>query len=234
MSTQPKQQYNRELTSDEAVHDYLAENPDFFEKHNDLLRSLRLPHVTGGTVSLVERQVSALRQRDTKLEKRLNELVGVARTNDVLALKIHNLSLRLLGAASFAETIAICENALRSDFDADQSVLVLFSQPADIGEVESDRFLRPVDRDAADMRPFDAILNRTSPRCGQVRDSQRDFLFGEDTNEIGSVALVPLGPECRIGFLAIGSADAGRFHPGISIDFIERLGELIAAAIGRY
>ena len=35
-----------------------------------------------------------------------------------------------------------------------------------------------------------------------------------------------------IGFLAIGSADAGRFHPGISIDFIERLGELIAAAIG--
>ena len=234
MSTQPKQQFERELTSDEAVHDYLAQNPDFFERHNDLLRSLRLPHVTGGTVSLVERQVSALRQKDSKLEKRLSELVDVARANDTLARKIHDLSIRLLGAASLAETIEICECALRTDFDADQSILVLFHRPAEIGEAESNRLLRIVDRHSEDMLPFDAILKRSSPRCGQIRDSQRDYLFGENTNEVGSCALVPLGAECDIGFLAIGSADDGRFHPAMSIDFIQRLGELIAAALARY
>ena len=50
MSTQPKEQFSPEAISDDAVHDFLAENPDFFERHADLLRSLRLPHDTGGTI----------------------------------------------------------------------------------------------------------------------------------------------------------------------------------------
>ena len=72
------------------------------------------------------------------------------------------------------------------------------------------------------------------PRRISALDVQRDFLFGEATNEIGSCALVPLGEKCEIGFLAIGSADAERFHPGMSIDFITRLGELISSALARY
>jgi hypothetical protein len=45
---------------------------------------------------------------------------------------------------------------------------------------------------------------------------------------------VPLGAKSELGFLAIGSADAERFHPGMSIDFLTRLGQLIAAALQRY
>jgi hypothetical protein len=48
------------------------------------------------------------------------------------------------------------------------------------------------------------------------------------------VALVPLGKQSEIGFLAIGSADADRFHPGISIDFLTRLSELVAGALNRF
>ncbi|MDH3751401.1 MAG: DUF484 family protein, partial [Gammaproteobacteria bacterium] len=70
--------------------------------------------------------------------------------------------------------------------------------------------------------------------CGQVRDSQRAFLFHEDAEEIGSVALVPLGDKAQIGFLAIGSADADRFHPGMSIDYLARVGDLVAGALKRY
>ena len=81
MSTQRKEHYEAELVTEDSVHAYLSENPDFFERHGDLLRSLRLPHVSGGTVSLVERQVTALRQRDSKLEGQLKELVDVARAN---------------------------------------------------------------------------------------------------------------------------------------------------------
>ena len=84
------------------------------------------------------------------------------------------------------------------------------------------------------IKPFDTFLLSASPRCGQVRDAQRDFLFGEQTNEIGSAALLPLGRKADIGFLAIGSADADRFHPGMSIDFLSRLGDLVAGALRRY
>ena len=47
-------------------------------------------------------------------------------------------------------------------------------------------------------------------------------------------ALVPLGTNAENGFLAIGSADADRFHPGMSIEFLTRIGELVAGALQRY
>lgn len=234
MSTQRKTEYTLDPASDEAVHEYLSEHPDFFERHDDLLDSLRLPHVTGGTVSLVERQVSMLRQKDLKLERRLRDLLEVARTNDVLAEKIHQLALRLLAAGSMQETLLACETALRTGFDADQSVLVLFADPDLFDAIDVGRFFRVIEREHPALRAFDSFLSASTPRCGQIRDAQRDFLFGAETNEIGSCALVPLGTKCEIGFLAVGSADADRFSPAMSMDFVSRLGELIASALKRY
>ena len=120
MSTQTRSDYVEETVSEQAVHDFLAANPDFFERHTPLLGTLRLPHVTGGAVSLVERQVSVLRQKDVKLERRLRELVEVARANDRLAGKIHALALELLAAKSLSGTLAAIEQALRVGFGADQ------------------------------------------------------------------------------------------------------------------
>jgi uncharacterized protein YigA (DUF484 family) len=234
MSTQRNPEYPLDANSDEAVHDYLKNHPDFFERHDDLLSALRLPHVTGATVSLVERQVSALRQKDMKLERRLKELMDVARANDALTQKIHSLAIKLLAAGTLVDTLSACEKSLRTAFDADQAVLVLFRDPALFGEVNVGRFFRPLEKDAAGLKPFDSFLSRGKPRCGQVRDTQRDFLFGEETDEIGSCALVPLGKQCELGFLAIGSSDVDRFHPAMSIDFITRLGELLAAALRRF
>lgn len=234
MSTQRNPEYPLDTLSEDAIHDYLKANPDFFERHNELLNALRLPHVTGGTVSLVERQVSTLRQKDMKLEQRLRELLEVARANDVLAERIHRLALDLLTAATLKETLEACETSLRTGFDADHAVLILFRDPELFADLEVGRFFRPLPKESSLLRPFDSFISRGKPRCGQVRDTQRDFLFGDETDEIGSCALLPLGVKCDIGFLAIGSADANRFHPAMSIDFITRLGELISAALKRF
>jgi uncharacterized protein len=234
MSTQTKQEFVEEPPSERAVHDFLAAHPDFFERHSALLSSLRLPHVTGGTVSLVERQVSVLRQKDLKLERRLKDLLEVARANDILAAKIHEMALSLLGAESLQGTLAVVEKDLRTAFGADQSVLVLFADPDLFDSKEQSRFFRPIERDDTAMKAFATFLESDLPRCGQIRDAQRDFLFPGDTDEVGSAALVPLGKQSASGFLAIGSADADRFHPGMSIDFLARMGELVAAALRRY
>jgi uncharacterized protein YigA (DUF484 family) len=70
-----------------------------------------------------------------------------------------------------------------------------------------------------------------------VRDSQRDFLFGPEAPSIGSVALVPLADGKveggSIGLLALGSAERERFHPGMSTEFLKRMGELITDALSR-
>ncbi|MDX1402891.1 MAG: DUF484 family protein [Woeseiaceae bacterium] len=234
MSTQRKPEFIEDEISERAVHDFLQDNPDFFERHAALLSSLRLPHVTGGTVSLVERQVSVLRQKDLKLERKLKDLIGVAKLNDALAGKIHKLALKMLSATSLQQTLTHIEDSLRTGFDADQSILVMFGDPDAYKNVKVGRFFQALERDDASLKPFDMFLQGSGPRCGQIRDAQRDFLFGKETDEIGSAALIPLGKKSRVGFLAIGSSDANRFHPGMSIDFLTRLGELVAESLKRY
>lgn len=234
MSTQRKPQFDDETLSESAVHDYLAGHPDFFERHGALLDSLSLPHASGDAVSLVERQVSVLRQKELKLQRQLKELIEVARSNDVIAAKIHALTLRLLAAADLQATVTAVEEAARAGFNADQAVLVVFGDPAAFEDIDSGRFFRAIGRDDPAMRPFSTFLGGSGPRCGQARDAQLEFLFHDDAQEIGSVALVPLGSKSHIGFLAIGSADADRFHPGMSIDFLARVGEIVAAALRRF
>ena len=234
MSTQRKPEFAAEQVSEELIHDYLANNPDFFERNASLLGTLRLPHVAGGAVSLVERQVSVLRQKDLKLERKLKELLQVAHANDALGDKIHRLTLKLLAATDLGGTLASLEESLRADFDADQSILVLFGKPDLFTDLKVGRFFLPIERDDETLKTFDTFLNGSSPRCGQIRDVQRDFLFGVETDEVGSTALIPLGTKAEYGFLAIGSADADRFHPGMSIDFLTRLGELVTEALKRF
>jgi len=123
---------------------------------------------------------------------------------------------------------------MRSGFHADQAVLVLFGNPDSFDDVDVARFFRAIQRDDEALRPFATFLKGSGPRCGQVRDAQRNFLFRDDAEDIGSVALVPLGNKASIGFLAVGSVDAERFHPGMSIDFLTRVGDIISTALNRY
>ena len=234
MSTQRKPEFIEEEISEQAVKDYLEANPDFFEHHGALLDSLELPHAAGGAVSLVERQISMLRQKELKMQRQLRELIDVARDNDVLSSKIHELTLQLLAARDLHGSITCVEEAMRSGFGADQSVLVHFGDPTLFADVDVGRFFHVVDRNDAALKPFDTFLKGKGPRCGQVRDSQLEFLFRDEAADIGSVALVPLGEKSHIGFLAVGSSDADRFHPGMSIDYLARLGDLVAGALKRY
>jgi len=234
MSTQREAEFIEDELSEQTIHDFLAAHPDFFERHSTLLSSLNLPHASGGAVSLVERQVSVLRQKELKLERQLKELIQVARENDVLASKIHELALQLLAAADLHKTIAAVEEALRSGFGADQAVLVLFSEPEHFDDISAGRFFRVLQKGDAALKPFGTFLDGSGARCGNIRDSQREFLFQNDADDIGSAALVPLGEGSEIGFLAIGSIDSDRFHPGMSIDFLTRLGDLVAGSLKRF
>ena len=225
----------QDALNDGNVSEYLQTYPDFFERNSQLLTKLRLPHVrdVASTVSLVERQVEVLRERNQSLERKLKELVDVARANDALADRIHRLSQRLIRAHTLAQSIGAIETSLREDFDAMNSLLVLFMEQARPLESDMGRFLRVANPADEDMRTFESLLASGKPRCGQVRDAQRDYLFGKDSVAIGSVALTPLGQKGALGILAIGASDAERFHPGMSTEFLLRIGELVTYALMR-
>jgi hypothetical protein len=217
---------------EDGIAAYLQHNPDFFERHQALLLRLRVPHARGGsTISLVERQIEVLREKHAALEGKLAELVGVARANDAIADKLHRFTRKLLRARSRAEAVAFIEASLREDFDAFHGgLLVLIGEYPDLAP---QRFVRTLAPDDAGLKSFETLFASGKPRCGQVRDTQREFLFGQDANDIGSVALVPLGDKSGpLGVLALGSTDRDRFHPGMSTEFLARMADLITDSLG--
>jgi uncharacterized protein len=226
-----------EAIDEQAVSQYLQQHPDFFDRHPQLLTRLRLQHPRHGTtVSLIERQVEVLREKHAGLEQKLADFVRVARGNDALADRIHRFTRRLLRTATRAEALTQIEAGLREDFDTYHTVLVLPLAPGATalpGDDPPSRFLRPVAADHPSWRSFETLFSNARPRCGQVRDTQRDFLFGSEAADIGSVALIPLTALAPPGLLALGSVDRDRFHPGMSVEFLARMAELIADALSR-
>lgn len=229
MSKQPIRGVDVPPMSEEAISGYLQSNPDFFERHALLLAKLKLPHARGAsTVSLVERQVLVLRDKNEKLENQLRELIAVARGNDALANKIHALSRRLIRARTATSVIDTIEASLREDFGASDWLLLLTSAKNPAFASVNSRHLRMIDPAAPELKMFETLFESGRPRCGQIRDSQRDFLFGPGTVEIGSAALVPLASS---GLLAISSPDTERFHPTMSTEFLARIGDLVSEAV---
>jgi uncharacterized protein YigA (DUF484 family) len=200
------------------VADYLAAHPDFFEQRQDLLMELRLPHSSDGTVSLIERQLAALRTKCAENEQQLEELIEVGRKNDLLIDRMHGLSLALIGATNLDEVLTVLEDHLHKEFHADAVELRLFT-PSELN-----------DHSAAGegLERFKTFFEKRRPYCGRLTHGQLDYLFGTESNDISSVALLPLRGESIVGMLAIGSGDEGRFQHDMGTEFLHRLSEIVS------
>ena len=228
MSTQGKQGLKDESISEEAVEQYLRAHPDFFERHMALLSVLKLPHTTGGAVSLIERQVGVLRDKNHQLERKLMDLVQVARDNEHLSSRLHQLALGLIEADGIDAVLATTQDVLRSEFKADHVVIRL------LGDAQRAQSLHFVARDHPDMAQFNTAFEDKRPICGRLGATQLSFLFGDDAEHIGSAVMVPLSEAEPVGMLALGSHEQTRFHPGMGTLFLGYLGELVSRAVTRH
>jgi uncharacterized protein len=231
MSSNTVQNIGIEGPDAQAITLYLQQHPDFFEHHPQLLTRLRLQHPRNGTtISLIERQVEVLRDKHAALEQKLSDFVRVARANEALAEKIQRFTMRLLRTTTRSAALTAIEASLREDFDTFHGILLLQNDP---GADSASRFVRVVSPADPVFKSFDVLLASGRPRCGQVRDTQRDYLFANEAAGIASVALIPISDLSPPGLLALGSVEQERFHPGMSTEFLSRMGALIAAALSR-
>lgn len=155
-----------ELSWEDAVSRYLEQNPDYFERHPDVLAALKLNHGAGErAVSLIERQVLVLRDQQTSLQRQLRELIGIARENDLLTARLHRFALAMLEAATRDEVLDTARDLLRQEFKLDAAVILL--------AVESERVQRRPEYLAADDPRLRTVLDRLSggkPLCGGKRE----------------------------------------------------------------
>lgn len=213
---------------DDGVVDYLLSHPEFFEAHAELLSKLKIPHPTGSAVSLIERQVEVLRQQHRQLERKLVDLIEVARANDTLIERIHRLALALLEGANLPDRLYALQEELRERFGADEvSMFLLHAGPQD-ADAGPARWLTT---DDSGLEQFRELLKSGKPHVGRLRPPQLEFLFGEQAERIASAALVPLGDRGSLGLLAVGSHDLERFSPTLGTAFLTRISELVTAAL---
>lgn len=205
---------------EERIAEYIIAHPDFFNRHPDALAAIDIPHPTGDAVSLIERQVRTLRDQTADYRRQLEDLIGVARENDALAKRLHRLTLALIETHSFDEVLNTLQDELREQFKADAVEMKLFA---------SDQ----LEAHAHEAGPalFSDFIQRGRPNCGRLDKQKLEYLFGPQAGETGSAALIPLSAPPLAGVLAIGSRDPDRFHEGKSVDFLQRLAEVVSVTL---
>ena len=207
--------------SDAEVAKYLSETPDFFERHSELLADLLLPHDSGNAISLVERQVAVLGERNMDMRHRLSKLLDNARDNDKLFDKTKRLVLALLEGRKAEDTI----NALYYSFDKEFQIhftrLIIFRpQPGKIGQA------RCVTMHDA-KTPLGKILKTQKAICGQLGNEEKAYLFGEQAPLVGSAAVVPLIHGTCFGLLAIGNRDPAYYRSSMGTLFLKYIAEIL-------
>jgi uncharacterized protein YigA (DUF484 family) len=205
----------------DTIADYLRENPAFFEKYQDLLAHLSMPHPHGGrAISLTERQVLMLREKNRALEAKLAELIRFGEENDTLGERVHRLSIALIKAPDWANVQRLVKRHLIEDFSVPHLALRLWAGGDEGAEV-----------DAATREAMAALSH---PYCGPADARPGALLLAPGAGQIRSLCEIPLrrGAE-TFGVLVLGSEDAQRFYTGMGTLFLSQIGNLVASAATR-
>ena len=218
---------NQAVDDAESVSRYLLTHPDFFLRHPDVLRQIQVPHGSGDAVSLVEKQVSLLREQNEQTQKRLYDLIEIARQNDELARRMHALALTLMDAARPAEIFTTLYENLRRDFKVDYVAVRLFADPVS-QDIPAGGEFAGSDTDTAEFAQFKTILETRMPISGRLKSQQQVFLFGHEGDDIASAVIVPLHGKGWTGVLSIASTDSSRFTESMGVELLANLGEILS------
>jgi uncharacterized protein YigA (DUF484 family) len=233
------------------VADYLKQHPEFFDEHASLFASLTVPHPHGGrAIPLAERQMIMLRDKNRALELKVAELMRFGQENDAISERLARWTRMLLLQRSPRLLPDTLTGSLEEIFSVPHVALTVW-EAADEFTAES----RGVD---ATPQLVAYVEGLQRPYCGaptgqaalclplfhrpaaleQVTPDgvAADGATAAAASDVRSVALIPLhrgAAAAAFGLLALGSADPRRFHDGMGIDFLARIGENSSAALTR-
>ncbi len=208
--------------TDDQVAEYLEAHPDFFVQHRKLLADLELPHESGPAVSLVERQVSVLRERNMDMRHRLSKLLDNARENDKLFDKTKRLVLALLEGRDMGDIVDALFFSFDQDFNIHYTSLLLFGHPDRIPSSQAD--IVSISEARKHIAP---LLKNNRAMCGTLGEGELKFLFGDNAGQIGSVATVPLVHGNAYGLLAIGNRDPHYYRSSMGTLFLGYIAEVL-------
>ena len=227
---------------DHRVAQYLADHPDFFHQHPNILSEMALPHNNGNAISLIERQVAILRDRSMQTRHKLGELIEAAKENDALFNKTQTLVLLLLNQPNLNAIFSELEEQLQQHFAVESARLLLIcDQTIDGLPPQYQRGRTEAETEIA------GILRNRHSLCGKIRPSEAAFIFPDHSatinnttdTTIGSAAITcrhteePFAPQAWTLLLAVAHHDPAHYNSDTGTLFIDYLGDILLSLCQR-
>ena len=215
------------ITEDDIAN-FLANTPDFFERHAELLAAVQLSSGHGNrAVSLQERQAGMLRDKIKGLEAKVVEMIRYGQENVGIADKLQQCTLNLLLTAHARDLPDTIVDELMRQFAIPQAAIKVWQVN---GIFSKEDFSTGI---SEDTQSFASSLS--APYCGINSGFEAVNWLPEPALAL-SLALIPLRPakdEPAFGMLVLASPDPERFQSAMGTDFLERIGALAGAALSR-
>ncbi len=205
---------------------FLAANMDFFDQHPGLLRNMRIPHETGKSISLIERQVAALRKENNEVKAKLQTLMVNARDNDKLFDKVQTLITELLEQDTVEEVCRMLEQSIQADFGACYCKLWLIAEMPNLERQQLG---------ATQVKDLIRIIYDDKPYFGELKEEEYRLIFRNCPQQMNSVAVISLtekGNKIK-GVLAIGNSNENYYQDDVSTSLLEFIGKVVARIIGK-
>jgi uncharacterized protein YigA (DUF484 family) len=222
--------FTNPITEDDIAN-YLANTPDFFERHAELLAAVQLTSPHGHrAVSLQERQATQLREKIKVLENRIMDMIRNGNENVLLSDKLLRWARTLFLAADPLALPALISTEIAEQFSVPQVGIKVWGVAPQFAYAD---FASGVSEDA---KVFASSL--MEPFCG-VNTGFEAVSWLPEPQAVTSLAILPLrmglvgSATPAFGMLVLASPDAQRFNSAMGTDFLGRLAELASAALTR-
>ncbi len=221
------------MLTDEDIANYLRQKPSFFSDKPSLLADLTLPHQSGDAISLVERQVSILRDRNIEMRNRLSALIDNARDNDQLFEKTKRLLLSMLEAEDINDLIDALLHSFSNDFNIHYTTVVLFEEQLHEQHLANTSHVNIVPFSIA-QQVFGTIISNNQTVCGQLDTGEQQFIFEDNAAHIGSTAITPIASASPLGIIAIGNKDPDYYRSSMNTLFLSYIGEVFSRLLPKH
>jgi uncharacterized protein len=214
--------------TEQDIADYLANTPAFFERHAELLGTVQLTSPHGQrAVSLQERQMEMLREKNRGLEGKIIEMIRHGQENVAIADRLHRWTRALMITADAAELPGVLVRELMHQFMIPQAAIRLWGAAE---AYAAQPFAAPVSTDVKSL-----AMSLSEPYCG-VNSGFEAAQWLEDAAGAKSLAMIPLRQASvteAFGMLVLASPDPTRYTADMGTEFLARIGELASAGLSR-
>ena len=218
------------LLDDQAVSDYLRQNPEFFIRNAREVEQMTVPHPVRGSVSLVEWHMARQRNHIQRLEEEITLLMEQASANHELFDRLLSLESHLAAADSLQDMLNRLHRWARELGLAGANVR-LFSDKWLLG-APSDFFQLSLSRQAFEPLRIQRFGNQHH-YLGSINGPELLLLLPQ-AKAIGSVAMSLMGEEGDLGVLVFSSRDSQHYQSGMGTLLLQLLSQMMPGLLARW